>query len=102
MNEKELSPAHRAQVEAHLREYEVRLTPAQREMFNYKKMKYANHYSEKDMKVNQDFNDRVTDIIYQQIPIIASLTKELLTLRTDRARVKLLLIWLINIEEEVL
>jgi len=73
-----LSPEKRTKLEEKMRKLEEELTPEQREKFNKKKEKIAKRQAEKQAKRKIALKDAVTDIIYEHLPTIASLAKDLL------------------------
>jgi hypothetical protein len=73
-----LSPEKRTKLEKKMRKLEEKLTPEQREKFNKKKEKIAKRQAEKQAKRKTALKDAVTDIIYEHLPTVASLAKDLL------------------------
>lgn len=73
-----LSPEKRTKLEEKMRKLDEKLTPEQREKLNKKKEKIAKRQAEKQAKRKTALKDAVTDIIYEHLPTIASLAKDLL------------------------
>lgn len=76
LSKENLSEEKKQKLQAKLAKIESRLTPEQKEKLNNKKQKLAARLAEKQAKRKAALKDAVTDIIYEQLPIIASLTKE--------------------------
>jgi hypothetical protein len=76
LSKENLSEEKKQRLENKLAKIESRLTPEQKEKLNEKKQKLTTRFAEKQAKRKIALKDTVTDIIYEQLPIIASLTKE--------------------------
>ncbi len=76
LSKENLPEEKKQKLEAKLAKIESKLTPEQKEQLNQKKQKLATRLAEKQAKRKIALKDAVTDIIYEQLPIIASLTKE--------------------------
>jgi len=73
-----LSPEKRERLEEKLRRLEEKLAPEQKEKIVKKKEKALKSYNEKQAKRKSALKDTVTDIIYENLSTIASLTKDLI------------------------
>jgi len=73
-----LSPERRATLEAKLQKIQDELNPEERERLAIKKEKITKRKAEKQAKKKNALKDAVTDIIYEHLPTIASLAKDLL------------------------
>jgi len=73
-----LSPEKRSALEDKLRNIEDKLKPEERERLAIKKEKIIKRKAEKQAKKKNALKEAVTDIIYEHLPTIASLAKDLL------------------------
>jgi hypothetical protein len=73
-----ISPERRTALEEKLRKLQDKLNPEERERLAIKKDKIAKRKAEKQAKRKSALKEAVTDIIYEHLPTIASLAKDLL------------------------
>jgi hypothetical protein len=66
----------REKLQNKLKRLQDKLTPEQKEKIEKKKEKMLEHRAEKEAKKKAKLRDMVTDVLYEQLPVIASLTKE--------------------------
>lgn len=71
-----LSEEKKTKLETKLREFEDGLTPEERERFAVKKQELCARFAKKEAKRRAELKDTMTNLIYELLPTIASLTKE--------------------------
>lgn len=81
----DLSPGRKERLETKFTSIVAELSPEHREKVEQKRRKYEERRTEKALKEKERFEKSVTDIFYQNLPALASLTRDLVN---DSAPVK--------------